>query len=113
MVRAKLWLICSAVGDPITPILIKPAILGWEGRFRDISLTIERAFKGDELLMRMKGWVTVDVKKFVDIVKKYGFLKLFDERYIVIETETEDEFENMRKELTKNFGDQFDLERMD
>lgn len=113
MVRAKLWLRCAAVGDPITPVLVKPAVLGWEGKFRDISLTIERSFKGEELLMRMKGWVTVDVKKFIDIVKKYGFLKLLDEHYIVIETDTEEDFENMKKELSENFGDHFDLERMD
>ena len=113
MVRAKLWLRCAAVGDPITPVLVRPAILGWEGKFRDIPLTIERPFKGDELLMRMKGWVTVDVKKFIDIVKKYGFLKLLDERYIVIETNTEKDFEKMKKELLENFEDHFDLERMD
>ncbi len=112
MVRAKLWLRCAAVGDPITPILVKPAVLGWEGKFRDISLTIERPFKADELLLRMKGWVTVDVKKFIDIVKKYGFLKLLDEKYIVIETETEEDFKRLEEELRKNFGDQFDLERM-
>ncbi len=112
MVRAKLWLRCAAVGDPVTPVLVRPAVLGWEGKFRDISLTIERPFKADELLRRMKGWVTVDVEKFIDIVKKYGFLKLLDERYVVIETETEEEFEKMKKELQKNFEDQFDLERM-
>lgn len=108
-----MWLRCSAVGDPITPVLVKPAILGWEGRFRDISLTIERPFKAEELLLRMKGWVTVDVKKFIDVVKKYGFLKLLDDRYIVIETDTEEEFKNLEKELKETFNDQFDLERME
>ncbi len=112
MVRAKLWLRCAAVGDPITPILVKPAVLGWEGKFRDISLTIERPFKAEELLLRMKGWVTVDVKKLVDIIKKYGFLKLLDDRYIVIETDTEEELKALEKELRENFRDQFDLERM-
>jgi len=112
MVRAKLWLRCAAVGDPITPILVKPAVLGWEGKFRDISLTIERPFKAEELLLRMKGWVTVDVKKLVDIIKKYGFLKLLDDRYIVVETDTEEELKALEKELRENFRDQFDLERM-
>lgn len=113
MVRVKVWFRCAAVGDPITPVLIKPAVLGWEGKFRDIPLTIERPFKGDEFLMRMKGWVTLDVRRFIEIVKKHGFLKMLDDRYLVIETETEEDLKNMEKELSENFGDQFDLERMD
>ena len=112
MVRAKVWFRCAAVGDPITPVLVKPAVLGWEGKFRDITLTIERPFKGDEFLRRMKGWVTLDVNRFIDIVKKYGFLKLLDDRYLVIETETEEDFKNMKKELSETFGNQFDLERI-
>ncbi len=113
MLRAKVWFRCAAVGDPIAPVLVRPAVLGWEGKVRDIPLTIERPFKGDEFLMRMKGWVTLDVKRFIEIVKRHGFLKLLDDRYLVIETETEEDFEEMKRELSKNFGDQFDLEIMD
>ena len=60
--------------DPVTPVVLKPALIGWEAKKRQVDLTIERAFKGDELVMRMKGWVTVDVRKVVEVVKRYAFL---------------------------------------
>ncbi|MBW2116206.1 MAG: hypothetical protein JRH04_15605, partial [Deltaproteobacteria bacterium] len=63
MIKAKLWFRCAAMHDPTTPIIVKPAVIGWEAKERNVDLTIERAFKGDELVLRMKGWVTVDVKK--------------------------------------------------
>ena len=72
MIRGKLWFRCAAVHDPITPVLVQPAVIGWDAKNRQVDLTIERAFKGDELVMRMKGWVTVDVKKVIETVKKKG-----------------------------------------
>ena len=39
----------------------KPAIIGWEAKQRQVDLTIERPFKGDELLKHMKDWATADV----------------------------------------------------
>ena len=89
MIRAKLWFRCAAMHDPTTPIIVKPAVIGWEAKERDVDLTIERAFKGDELVLRMKGWVTVDVKKVVEVVKKHGYLKVLDERELVVEIETD------------------------
>ena len=85
-------------------------MIGWDAKKRDVELTIERAFKGDELVLRMQGWVTVDVKKVIEIVKRYGFLKVLDERDLVVEVETEKDLEALNRELLKNFGDQLDLE---
>lgn len=96
--------------DPVTPVMVKPALIGWDAKKRDVELTIERAFKGDELVLRMQGWVTVDVKKVIEIVKRYGFLKVLDERDLVVEVETEKDLEALNRELLKNFGDQLDLE---
>ncbi|MBC8178589.1 MAG: hypothetical protein H8E19_14380 [Deltaproteobacteria bacterium] len=110
MIRAKLWFRCAAMHDPVTPVLVKPALIGWDAKKRDVELTIERAFKGDELVLRMQGWVTVDVKKVTEIVKRYGFLKVLDERDLVVEVETEKDLEALNRELLKNFGDQLDLE---
>ena len=112
MIRAKLWFRCAAMHDPTTPIIVKPAVIGWEAKERDVDLTIERAFKGDELVLRMKGWVTVDVKKVVEIVKKHGYLKVLDERELVVEMETERNYEELEKELMENFKDQMNLERI-
>ncbi|MCK4791475.1 MAG: hypothetical protein KAV87_47525, partial [Desulfobacteraceae bacterium] len=86
------------------------AVIGWEAKERNVDLTIERAFKGDELVLRMKGWVTVDVKKAVEIVKKHGYLKVLDERDLVVELETEQDYKKLEKELLENFKDQLNLE---
>lgn len=112
MIRAKLWFRCAAMHDPTTPIIVKPAVIGWEAKERNVDLTIERAFKGDELVLRMKGWVTVDVKKVVEIVKKHGYLKVLDERELVVEMETERNYEELETELMENFKDQMNLERI-
>ena len=112
MVRAKLWFRCAAVHDPVTPVMVRPAVIGWEAKQRGVDLTIERAFKGDELVMRMKGWVTVDVKQVVQLVRNRGFLKVLDERNLVVETESEADFTLLEGELLENFGDQLNLERV-
>jgi hypothetical protein len=93
MIRSKLWFRCAAMHDPVTPVQLRPALIGWDAKRRKVDLTIERPFKGDELVLRMKGWVTADVKKVVDLVKRYGFLKIQDDRDLVVELETEKEYE--------------------
>jgi len=77
-----------------------------------VDLTIERAFKGDELVLRMKGWVTVDVKKAIEVVTRWGYLKVLDERDLVVEMEAEEDFKALNRELLEGFGDQLDLERI-
>jgi GTP:adenosylcobinamide-phosphate guanylyltransferase len=98
--------------DPVRPVIVKSGPIGWDAGKRDVELSIERAFKGDELVLRMQGWVTVDVKKVIEIVKRYGFLKVLDERDLVVEVETEEDLEALNRELLESFGDQLDLERM-
>ena len=112
MIRSKLWFRCAAMHDPVTPIIVKPAVISWDAKERDVELTIERAFKGDELVMRMKGWVTVEVKKVVEIVKRYGHMKVLDERDLVVEVETDEDYEKLDKELIRHFKDQLNLEKI-
>jgi len=112
MIRAKLWFRCAAMHDPVTPAIIKPAVIGWEAKNRTVDLTIDRAFKGDELVMRMKGWVTVDVKRAVETVRKRGRLKVLDDRELVVEVESEEDFRALGGELAEIFGDQLDMERI-
>ncbi|HUU81402.1 MAG TPA: hypothetical protein VMW90_08135 [Acidobacteriota bacterium] len=112
MIRAKLWFRCAAMHDPVTPIIVRPAVIGWDAKKRDVALTIERAFKGDELVLRMKGWVTADVKKVIDVIRRYGYLTVRDERDLVVEIETEGAYEKLSKELLEHFGDQLNLERI-
>jgi hypothetical protein len=112
MIRAKLWFRCAAMHDPVTPVLVQSAVIGWEAKKRRVDLTIERAFKGDELVMRMKGWVTTDVKEVVDVVKKHGFLKVLDDRDLVVELETQKDYDNLSRDLEAKFGDQMNLEKV-
>ena len=58
----------------------------------------------------MKGWVTVDVKKVIDVLKRHVFLKVLDDRDLVVEMETEKDYENLKDDILENFGDQLDLE---
>ena len=112
MIRARLWFRCAAMHDPVTPVIVKPAVIGWDAKERQIDLTIDRPFKGDELVSRMKGWVTTNVKEVIEVVKKHGYLKVLDERDLVVETETEDNYEQLIQELQDHFHDQVDLERI-
>ncbi|MBN1102368.1 MAG: hypothetical protein JXL84_03020 [Deltaproteobacteria bacterium] len=112
MIRTKLWFRCAAMHDPVTPIIVKPAVIGWDAKRRQVDLTIERPFKGDELVMRMKGWVTTDVKKVVDVVRRHGYLKVMDERDLVVELDSERDYEKLANDLKKEFQDEVDLERI-
>lgn len=112
MIRSKLWFRCAAMHDPVTPVVVKPAVLGWEAKARDVELTIERAFKGEELVLRMKGWVTVDVKDAIAVINRHGMIKVLDERDLVVETETEKAFELLEKDLLERFGDQLNVEKV-
>ena len=110
MIRAKIWFRCAAVHDPISPILVHPAIIGWEAKQRQIDLTIERAFKGDELLRRMKGWITVDPSKVIEVINEFGRLKILDDKELVVEMEDSERFDNLKKKLSSIFGNQIDVE---
>jgi len=110
MIRARLWFTCAAMHDPVTPVIVKPAVIGWNAKERKIDLTIERSFKGDELVLRMKGWVTSDVKKVIEVVRRHGFLKVLDDRDLVVEFEREEDYQSLKAELVDNFQDQVDLE---
>ena len=92
MIRAKLWFRCAGAFNPVTPIIWKPAVIGWKSKEKEIDFAIERAFNGEELLRRMKGWVTADVKEVIEIVKRHGYLKVLDEQDLVVERGTEDAF---------------------
>jgi hypothetical protein len=112
MIRSKLWFRCAGAFNPVTPFIFKPAVIGWKAKDKHIDFAIERAFNGEELVRRMKGWVTADVKKVIETVKRHGYLKVLDEQDLVVETETEDDFENLRKDLLEDLQGHVDLERV-
>ncbi len=110
MIRAKIWFRCAVVHDPVCPMVVRPALVGWEAKYRQIDLTIERSFKGDELVRRMKGWITVDPAKVIEVVSQFGRLKVLDDRELVIEMEDTANFEELQKSVADAFSDQVDVE---
>ncbi len=67
---------CTAVHDPVQPVLKKPAVIGWEAKQRQIDLALERSFKDEALLRRMKGWFTADVYQVINIRQNCRFIPL-------------------------------------
>ena len=112
MIRAKLWFTCAAMYDPVTPIIVQPSVLGWKAKKRQVELTIERAFTGEELVLRMKGWVTTDVKQIIEIVKSHGYLKMLDEQDLVVEVDSEEDYEKLSEALADKFGNEVFLEKL-
>ena len=110
MIRAKLWFRCAAMHDPVTPIIVQPALIGWEAKKRRVDLQIERAFNGEELVRRMKGWVTADPSIVIEIVKRFGRLKVLDDRELVVEFEQKEDVQNLQKALEETFGKEIDVE---
>jgi hypothetical protein len=112
MIRAKLWFTCAAMFDPVTPIIVKPAVLGWKAKKRNVELTIERAFTGEELVRRMKGWVTADVARVIESVAPHGYLKVLDGQDLVVEFESSEGYEQAMEAIKERFGDQVFLEKL-
>ena len=112
MERAMLWFKCAAVHDPVRPVAKKPATIGWEAKQRQVDLVIERPFKGDELLSRMKGWVTADVSRVTEIIRQHGKLRILDDYDLVVETRDKADQEALSHKLSEVFGEEVWLEPM-
>jgi hypothetical protein len=96
--------------DPVTPVVVQPAVIGWEAKQRTVELKIERAFNGEELVHRMKGWVTADPSQVIEVVRQFGKLKVLDDRELVVELERMEDFQNLQKALLEIFGKEMDAE---
>jgi hypothetical protein len=110
MIRAKLWFRCAAMHDPVTPMIVQPALIGWEAKQRRVDLHIERAFNGEELVRRMKGWVTVEPSKAIEVVNRFGRLKVLDDRELVIELETMEDLNALQNALYDTFKGEVEAE---
>jgi hypothetical protein len=96
--------------DPVTPIVLQPAVIGWEAKKRRVGTQIERAFNGEELVRRMKGWITVDPKEVIDVVNRYGRLKVLDDRELVVEVEKAEDLQKLQKAVEETFRGEMDVE---
>jgi hypothetical protein len=96
--------------DPVTPVVVRPALIGWDAKFRQVELQIERGFSGEELVRRMKGWVTVDPVQVITVVKGHGRLRVLDERDLAVEVESMEAYERLAQALEESFGKEVTLE---
>jgi hypothetical protein len=74
MIRQRLYGRCRIYHDPVSPVLKAPAQIGWEAWFRSIDLVTPRKLKGRELLMRTRGWWTVEPEEVAELVEAHGCL---------------------------------------
>jgi hypothetical protein len=110
MERATIWFKCAAMHDPVRPVMKKPALIGWAAKNRNVQMTMERSFKGDELLLRMKGWVTADVEEAVEILKQFGRLVLLDESDLVLEARKMADLDILSARLKEVFDEEVWIE---
>jgi|SRR6056297_342027 len=112
MIQAKVWFRCAAVHDPVSPVVIRPAILGWQAKERNVDLTISKSFKGDELVRHMRGWFTVNVDDAINFIQQYGYLKLKDSHELIVELEDEEKYGQLTEALQENFHGQLSVEKI-
>jgi hypothetical protein len=96
--------------DPVTPVVAQPSLIGWEAKERKVELQIERAFNGEELVRRMKGWITVDPPRVIETVNRFGRLKVLDDRELVVEVEKVEDLQNLQEKILGS-GLTFDISR--
>jgi len=112
MERALIWFKCAALHDPVRPVMKKPAVIGWEAKQRDVQLVIERPFRGDELLLRMKGWFTADVEKALATLSQYGNLRVLNDYDLVLEAKDMIALDTLSRRLQDVFGKEVWIEHI-
>jgi hypothetical protein len=106
MIRLRLFGRCRIYHDPVTPVLRAPAQIGWDAWFRSIDLVTPQKLKGEELLLRTRGWWTVEPTDVAEIVRKHGRLVVGDKGELMVEFSDEQAAAALSAALTERFGDQ-------
>ncbi|MFZ7113005.1 MAG: hypothetical protein ACOWYE_15080 [Desulfatiglandales bacterium] len=106
MIRLRLFGRCRIYHDPVSPVLRAPARVGWDAWFRDIDLVTPRRLKGRELLMRTRGWWTVEPEKVAKIVEGHGRLVVGEAGELMVEFEKQEDVDTLVQALSEAFGDQ-------
>ncbi len=106
MIRLRLFGRCRIYHDPVSPVLRGAAQIGWDAWFRRIDLVTPRNLKGEELLLRTRGWWTVDPSEVAEVVKKYGRLVVGSEGELMIEFQNSESRDGLASALCERFGDQ-------
>jgi hypothetical protein len=97
---------CRIYHDPVSPVLKVPAQIGWSAWFRDIDLVTPRRLKGKELLLRTRGWWTVEPTLIAEVVEAHGKLVVGEKGELMVEFETDQDVETLSTALIEQFDDQ-------
>ena len=106
MIRLRLFGRCRIYHDPVTPVLKAPAQIGWDAWFRSIDLVTPRRLKGKELLLRTKGWWTVEPSGIAEVVEQHGKLVVGEKGELMVEFEDQKSVETLSVSLLERFEDQ-------
>ncbi len=106
MIRFRLFGRCRIYHDPVSPVLHAPAHIGWEAWFRNIDLVTPQKLKGEELLLRTRGWWTVEPNDVADVVKRYGRLVVGEGGELMVELTDQKAAEALSAALSEHFGNQ-------
>jgi len=106
VIQLRLFGRCRIYHDPVAPVLKAPAEIGWEAWFRRIDLVTPRNLKGRELLMRTRGWWTVEPSEIAPVVEAHGRLAVGEKGELLVEFENQEAAEALSKALSDRFGDQ-------
>ena len=106
MIRVRLFGRCRIYHDPVAPVIRAPAQIGWEGWFRTIDLVTPKRLKGKELLMRTRGWWTVEPSDVAAVVEEHGRLEVGEKGELMVELSDEKAVEELSSALSKHFGNQ-------
>lgn len=106
MIRLRLFGRCRIYHDPVSPVLKAPAQIGWDAWFRSIDLVTPRRLKGKELLLRTRGWWTVEPSQVAEVVEPHGRLVVGEKGELMVEFENQPAVEALSTALSKRFGDQ-------
>jgi len=106
VIRLRLFGRCRIYHDPVSPVLKQPAEIGWDAWFRTIDLVTPRRFSGRQLLLKTRGWWTVDPSEVAEIVEAYGRLVVGEKGELVVELTDETAAEGLNVALGQHFGGQ-------
>ncbi len=106
MIRLRLFGRCRIYHVPVTPVLRAPAQIGWEAWFRKIDLVTPQRLKGEELLLRTRGWWTVEPNDVAEVVKRHGRLVLGEGGELMVELTDPKAAKALSAALFERFGNQ-------
>ena len=106
MIRMRLFGRCRIYHDPVSPVLKQPAQVGWDAWFRTIELVTPHRLKGKELLMRTRGWWTIEPSEVATIIEAHGRLAVGERGELLVELSDQKAVEELSSMLSKHFGEQ-------